>query len=117
MWRRRTDFNDVLIVCDDGNVEAHKIVLSSSSSFFEKELKDLNNNAIRMEDNKDEIQMKGMKKDNKDEIQKEGTKKEDILRREGTKKELNKDEIQMEGTKKEEMLRILELIYKGEKKF
>merc|ERR1719222_499008 len=34
--REGNDFSDVTLVCDDGEVEAHKLVLSSSSPLFKK---------------------------------------------------------------------------------
>ena len=38
--REEKDFSDVTLVCEDGKLlEAHKIVLAASSSFFEKILK------------------------------------------------------------------------------
>ena len=34
--REDNDFSDVTLVCDDGELEAHKLVLSSSSPFFKR---------------------------------------------------------------------------------
>ena len=37
--RNETDFTDVTLVCEEQQIEAHKVVLSSTSSFFSKMLK------------------------------------------------------------------------------
>ena len=37
--RETTDFSDVTLACEDGQMEAHKIVLAASSPFFEDLLK------------------------------------------------------------------------------
>ena len=34
--REGNDFSDVTLVCDDGEIEAHKVVLSSCSPFFQR---------------------------------------------------------------------------------
>ena len=37
--RTDTDFTDVTLACDDQSIKAHKVVLSTSSPFFKKLLK------------------------------------------------------------------------------
>ena len=37
--RSDTDFTDVTLACDDQSIKAHKVVLSTSSPFFKKLLK------------------------------------------------------------------------------
>ena len=34
--RKNNDFTDVTLVCEDGELEAHRIILSACSSFFQR---------------------------------------------------------------------------------
>ena len=56
--RRNSDFCDVTLVCDDGDVRAHRLVLSAGSNVFSKMLK--STNAANKSENK--VQLKGIKK-------------------------------------------------------
>ena len=38
-WELRDDFTDVTLICGDGEVRAHKVVLATSSEYFRRELK------------------------------------------------------------------------------
>ena len=38
-WELRDDFTDVTLICGDGDVRAHKVVLATSSEYFRRELK------------------------------------------------------------------------------
>ena len=38
--KEEKDFADVTLVCSDGKVEAHKVILSAGSTFFRKILKE-----------------------------------------------------------------------------
>ena len=57
--RRTGDFCDVTLVCEDGDVRAHRLVLSTGSSVFSKMLK--STTAANKSDHK--VQLKGIQKD------------------------------------------------------
>ena len=56
--RSKCKFFDVTLMCDDGDVCAHRLVLPAGSSVFSKMLK--STNAAKNSDNK--VQLKGIKK-------------------------------------------------------
>ena len=56
--RRKHEFFDVTLMCDDGDVCAHRLVLFAGSSVFRKMLK--STNAAKNSENK--VQLKGIKK-------------------------------------------------------